>query len=155
MASHVGKTWLNVDSCYRHEQKSITCLDVQWLNSAGKEKRNMRSPKQVLPAGRTITREAWKMKIKIHYLGLVKTYTNKSQDEIELKDGASLSELLNKLATEFGTQFTKDIYESGAKDVKAMFTVMVNGIVMGQFNGVDTKLKDSDNVILMPLMTGG
>ena len=95
------------------------------------------------------------MKIKIHYLGLVKTYTNKSQDEIELKDDASLSELLNKLAAEFGTQFTQDIYESRAKDVKAMFTVMVNGIVIGQLNGVDTKLKDSDNVILMPLMTGG
>ena len=95
------------------------------------------------------------MKIKIHYLGLVKTYTNKSQDEIELKDGASLSELLNKLAAEFGKQFTQDIYEPGAKDVKTMFTVMVNGIVMGQLNGVDTKLKDGDNVILMPLMTGG
>ena len=95
------------------------------------------------------------MKIKIHYLGLVKTYTNKSQDEIELKDGASLSELLNKLAAEFGKQFNQDIYEPDAKDVKPMFTIMVNGIVMGQLNGVDTKLKDGDNVILMPLMTGG
>ena len=95
------------------------------------------------------------MKIKIHYLGLVKTYTNKSQDEIELKDGASLSELLNKLAAEFGKQFTQDIYEPSAKDVKTMFTVMVNGIVMGQLNGVDTMLKDGDKVILMPLMTGG
>ena len=124
-------------------------------NVAGKEKRNMRSPKHFLSAGRIVTREARKMKIKIHYLGLVKTYTNKSQDEIELKDGASLSELLNKLAAEFGKQFTQEIYESGAKDVKTMFTVMVNGIVMGQLNGVDTKLKDGDNVILMPLMTGG
>ena len=95
------------------------------------------------------------MKIKIHYLGLVKTYTNKSQDEIELKEGAPLSELLNKIAVDFGKQFTQDIYEPGMKDAKTMFTVMVNGIVMGQLNGVDTKLKDGDNVILMPLMTGG
>jgi len=95
------------------------------------------------------------MQVKIHYLGLVKTYTNISQDEIELKEGAPLSELLDKLAAEFGKQFTQDIYEAGAKDVKAMFTVMINGIVIGQLNGVDTKLKNGDNVILMPLMTGG
>jgi MoaD family protein len=95
------------------------------------------------------------MKIKIHYLGLVKTYTNISQDEIELKEGAPLSELLDKLAAEFDKQFTQDIYEIGAKDVKAMFTVMINGIVIGQLNGVGTKLKNGDNVILMPLMTGG
>ena len=124
-------------------------------NAAIKEKRNMRSLKRFLSAGRTTTKRRRKMKIKIHYLGLVKTYTNKSQDEIELIEGAPLSELLSKLATDFGKQFTQDIYEPSAKDVKTMFTVMVNGIVMGQFNGVDTKLKDGDNVILMPLMTGG
>jgi molybdopterin synthase sulfur carrier subunit len=95
------------------------------------------------------------MKIKIHYLGLVKTYTNKNQDEITLEEGASLSDLLNKLASYFGKQFTQDIYEPGMKDVKTMFTVMVNGIVMGQLNGIDTKLKEGDSVILMPLMTGG
>jgi sulfur-carrier protein len=95
------------------------------------------------------------MKIKIHYLGLVKTYTNKTQDEIELKEGAALSELLDKIASDFGKQFTQDLYEPGMKDVKPMFTVMVNGIVIGQLNGTDTKLKEGDNVILMPLMTGG
>jgi sulfur-carrier protein len=95
------------------------------------------------------------MEIKVHYLGLVKTYTNQSQDEITLKAGALLSDLLNMLAADFGKQFTQEIYEPGMKDVKPMFTVMVNGIVMGQLNGVDTKLKEGDNVILMPLMTGG
>ena len=95
------------------------------------------------------------MKVKIHYLGLVKTYTHKSQDEIELNEGAQLSELLDKLVSEFGEQFTKEIYDKGMKEVKAMFTVMINGIVIGQLNGVETILKSGDNVILMALMTGG
>jgi MoaD family protein len=95
------------------------------------------------------------LKVKIHYLGLVRTYTNKNQEEVELKDGAPLSELLDKLAASFGTQFSNDIYAIGARDVKPMFTVMVNGIVIGQLGGVDTKLKSGDEIILMPLMTGG
>jgi sulfur-carrier protein len=95
------------------------------------------------------------VKVKVQYLGLVKTYTNKGTDEFDLKEGAPLSELLNKIASTSSKQFTQDIYEPNQKDVKSLFTVMVNGIVMGQLNGIETRLKDGDNVIIMPLMTGG
>jgi molybdopterin synthase sulfur carrier subunit len=98
---------------------------------------------------------AREMKVKVHYLGLVKTYTNQSQDEIVLKEGTFLSELLNKLAADFGKQFVQDIYEPGSKDIKPMFTIMVNGVIIGQLDGLNTKLKDGDTIILMPLMTGG
>jgi molybdopterin converting factor small subunit len=96
-----------------------------------------------------------KLKVKVQYLGLVKTYTNKGTDEFELQEGAPLSALLTKIAANSGKQFDQDIYEPGQKDVKAMFTVMVNGIVSGQLKGLETPLKNGDNVILMPLMTGG
>ncbi|MCW4017298.1 MAG: MoaD/ThiS family protein [Candidatus Bathyarchaeota archaeon] len=95
------------------------------------------------------------MNIKIHYLGLVKTYTNKTEEEITLDENAKVSDLLDKMAAKFGKQFTQDIYEPDMKEVKTMFTVMVNGVVMGQLNGVDTQLKQGDSVILMSLMTGG
>jgi len=95
------------------------------------------------------------MNIKVHYLGLVKTYTNQSQDEIELNQGATLFDLLNKLAADFGKQFIQEIYEPGAKDVKPTFSVTVNGVFIGQLEGLNTKLKDRDTVILMPLVTGG
>jgi MoaD family protein len=95
------------------------------------------------------------MKVRIQYLGLVKTYTNKSSEDLVLVDGAKLEQALNKIASTYGKDFTKEIYEPGQKEVKTMFTVMVNGIVMGQLDGVNTQLKDGDNIILMPLMTGG
>ncbi len=95
------------------------------------------------------------MKVKINYLGLVKTYTNRLQDEKELTQGASISELLDKLAAEFGKPFNPEIYDPNKKEVKPMFVVMVNGVLMGQLGGVDTKLKNGDVIILMPLMTGG
>jgi molybdopterin synthase sulfur carrier subunit len=95
------------------------------------------------------------MKVKVHYLGLVKSYTKRSQDELELEEGAPLSELLDKLAGNFGKPFNSEVYEPAKKEVKAMFMVVVNGVLMGQLSGADTKLKDGDNIIVMPLMTGG
>ncbi len=95
------------------------------------------------------------MKVKVHYLGLVKTYANKTQDDITLKDSALLSELFDKLAADLGKPFNPEVYEPAKKEVKPTFMVLLNGIVIGQLNGLDTKLKDGDAMVIMPLVTGG
>ncbi len=80
---------------------------------------------------------------------------NKKEDNIILDNGASLFDLLNKLAGINGSVFRKEVYELGIKDVKMGFSVTVNGVFIGQLGGLDTKLADGDNVILMSLMSGG
>jgi len=94
-------------------------------------------------------------KVRVQYLGLVKTYTKAGQDDLALQKEAPLSQLLEKLAAKFGKPFDPEVYEPSKKEIKLMFTVMVNGIIIGQLNDVDTKLKDGDTIIIMPLMTGG
>jgi molybdopterin synthase sulfur carrier subunit len=86
---------------------------------------------------------------------LVKSYTHRSQDELQLEENAPLSQLLDKLAADFGKSFNPEVYEPAKKEVKPAFVVMVNGVLMAQLNGVETRLKNGDEVILMPLMTGG
>jgi len=95
------------------------------------------------------------MKVKVQYLGYIKNLIRKSEDEFELQEGASLSELLNKIAGIYGKPFQKEVYEPGLKDVKKGFVVTVNGVLIGQLKGVDTPLNNGDNIILMSLMSGG
>jgi MoaD family protein len=95
------------------------------------------------------------LKVRVQYFGYIKNLVNKKEEQYELKEGASLSDLLNKLAEVHGEAFKKDVYEPGLKDVKTGFCVTVNGFLMGQLGGVDTKLADGDNIILMSLATGG
>jgi len=95
------------------------------------------------------------MQIKVHYISLVKSYTNKSQEEITLNEGASVAELLNKIANIYGKQFKEEVYDPVKKEMKSTFVSMVNGVLMDQLKGINTPLKNGDNVILMSLMTGG
>jgi molybdopterin converting factor small subunit len=95
------------------------------------------------------------LKVRIQYLGYIKNLLRKSEDEFELSKGASLSDLLNKLVGIHGEAFRKEVYEPGLKNVKTGFVVTVNGVLMGQLRGVDTRLSEGDNVILMTLMSGG
>ncbi len=80
---------------------------------------------------------------------------NKREEHFELDEDTSLSDLLNKLAEVHGVAFRKEVYEPGLKDVKMGFSVTVNGVLIGQLGGLDAKLSDGDNVILMSLMSGG
>jgi molybdopterin converting factor small subunit len=95
------------------------------------------------------------MQVKVHYISLVKSYTNTSQDEFTLPNGTVLAELLDKIAQDYGKPFTQEVYDPIKKEMKTSFVAMVNGTHMDQLQGVNTPLKDRDSVILMSLMTGG
>ena len=95
------------------------------------------------------------MQVKVHYISLVKTYTNKSQEEITLNENANLSQLLDQIAEMYGKQFTQEVYDPNKKEMKSTFVAMINGVLMNQLKGTNTLLKEGDNVILMSLMTGG
>jgi len=95
------------------------------------------------------------MKVKVHYLGYIRNMLRRKEEELELEKGTSLSELLNRLAGIHGDPFKKEVFEPGLKDVKMGFVVTVNGILIGQLDGVETKLNEGDNIILMSLMSGG
>lgn len=95
------------------------------------------------------------MKVKVHYLGLIRKLINQSEDEFELDEGASLSVVLDRISGLYGRPFEKEFYEPGLKDVKMGFVVTVNGVLMGQLHGLDTRLNDGDNIVLMSLMSGG
>ena len=95
------------------------------------------------------------MKVKVHYLSLVKSYTKTSQDEFTLKEAAPLSELLGGVAEKYGKPFADEVYSPDAKEMKSTFVTMVNGVLMDQLQGVNTPLKNGDNIIIMALMTGG
>jgi MoaD family protein len=95
------------------------------------------------------------LKVRVQYFGYIQNMVNKREEQFELEEDASLSDLLNTMVGTHGKAFAKEVYEPGLKDVKTGFCVTVNGVLMGQLGGVDTKLADGDNVILMSLMSGG
>jgi molybdopterin converting factor small subunit len=95
------------------------------------------------------------LKVRVQYLGYIKNMLNKLEEHFELEDDAHLSDLLNKLAGVHGAAFRKEVYEPGLNDVKTGFSVTINGIFIGQLGGLDAKLAEGDNVMLMSLMSGG
>jgi molybdopterin synthase sulfur carrier subunit len=96
------------------------------------------------------------LKVTVDYLGSIKqTLGLKQAEQVELEDDASVGDLLSLLAEKHGESFKKAVYEPKGLDLKPYHILSVNGLLLNQLNGIETKLKDGDRVILMPVITGG
>jgi molybdopterin synthase sulfur carrier subunit len=96
------------------------------------------------------------LKVTVDYLGSIKqTLGLKQAEQVELKEDASVSDLLSLLAEKHGDPFKKAVYEPKGLDLKPHHILSVNGLLLNQLDGIETKLKDGDHIILMPVVTGG
>ncbi len=95
------------------------------------------------------------MKVKVEYLGFVKNMLNKRFEEFELREDTLLQDLLSKMSNLHGKRFRKEVFEPNQENLKYGFVATVNGVLIGQLEGLKTKLKNGDHVILMSLMSGG
>jgi sulfur-carrier protein len=96
------------------------------------------------------------LRVKVEYLGHIKNMLgNRREEEIDVDDDASIRDLLTLLSEKHGKSFKEALYETGGKDIKSNFIATVNGYLLNQLNGVETKLKNGDHVVLMPIVSGG
>lgn len=84
-------------------------------------------------------------------MGLIRSKIGKKGEEVEVKEGAFLSELLNRLAETYG-ETLKDLFDFKAESIlDPTFIVTVNGVS----HALDTRLSEGDTVALMTLIGGG
>ena len=96
------------------------------------------------------------LKVTVDYLGSVKQSLGlKQAEQIELKDGASVMYLLHLLSEKHGEPFKKSVYEPNDPDLKPYYILAINGLLTNQLNDMETKLKDGDSLIFMPVVSGG
>jgi molybdopterin synthase sulfur carrier subunit len=96
------------------------------------------------------------LRVKVEYLGHVKDMVGSiREEEVEMSDDSTISDLLMVLSEKHGESFKKAVYEAGGKDIKSNFIATVNGYLLNQLKGIETKIKNGDHVVLMPIVSGG
>lgn len=96
------------------------------------------------------------MKVKVEYLGHIRNIIGSVRDEeIEIRENSSVTDLLMVLSEKYGAPFKKAVYEPKGTDVKSNYIITINGYLLNQLNGVETKLKNGDHVALLPVVSGG
>jgi MoaD family protein len=96
------------------------------------------------------------LKVKVEYIGHVRNLIGSGrEEEVEIGDEASIADLLRVLFEKYGAAFRKAIYDPKGTDVKSNYIITVNGYLLNQLKGLETKLKNNDHVALLPIVSGG
>jgi len=96
------------------------------------------------------------LKIRVEFLGHIRNVIgSEREEEVEISEGSSIADLLMVLSEKYGEPFKKAIFEKSGADVKSNYIITVNGYLLNQLKGLDTRLKNDDNVTLLPIVSGG
>jgi MoaD family protein len=96
------------------------------------------------------------VEVKVEYLGHIRNIIGSvREEEVEIRDGSSVADLLMVLSEKYGGPFKKAVYEKSGTDVKSNYIITVNGYLLNQLKGLETELKNNDHVTLLPIVSGG
>ena len=84
------------------------------------------------------------MKVRVKYFSILRDYTGRVEEEIELPDNAKLVDLLAKISEKY-----PELAELSDDNIPAI------ALVNGKYVKLDYKLRDGDEVALMPPASGG
>jgi molybdopterin synthase sulfur carrier subunit len=95
------------------------------------------------------------MRITLHTILGLKQVIGQRQLEIDLPDGATVNDLLSYMTKRWGGGLSPHLFEPESHILLPHLRIMVNGQTIQFLRGTETPLKDGDEVLLLPLVSGG
>jgi molybdopterin converting factor small subunit len=95
------------------------------------------------------------MKITLHTILELKQVIGQKQIEIELPDGLIMESFLAYMKHRWGEQIAPHLIDPASGGFHSHLRVMVNGQTIQFLQGMKTVLKEGDEVLILPLISGG
>jgi len=88
--------------------------------------------------------------------GVLKTAANTDGLELDFDGPVSVRQLVSKLVNVIGrTEFERYLIDADLEDPRPNALILVSGTEVGALNGIDTMLRDGDEVVFLPVAHGG
>jgi len=89
-------------------------------------------------------------------MGVLRSLAGRTSLNIEVQDGGTVSQVIEKLVGLVGrTEFAAAIVDRDLNDPTSNTLIIVNNKEISALDGVKTQLKNSDEIVLVPISHGG
>lgn len=96
------------------------------------------------------------IKVKVHTILDIKKIIGKGEIEIPVPKGCSVKEVLTGLADTWGEALKMYLLESdNPVKIRPYLRLMVNGRDIAFLGGMDAVLRDGDEILILPPVSGG
>ena len=93
------------------------------------------------------------MRVKVLYYATFRQITGIKEEDVEMKDGSKIRDLLFFLFQKYGEDFKSNVMEN--EKIRSAVKILLNGRDIDFIKGLDTELKPGDSVYFFPSIAGG
>jgi molybdopterin synthase sulfur carrier subunit len=94
------------------------------------------------------------MAVTVNFIGVFRTISNRNKIDIKIEDAVPLRKVIKKIVEKFPT-LKRTLVDPELEDPRPNALILVNGKEISVLNGLETLLKDGDEVVLIPVIHGG
>ena len=94
------------------------------------------------------------MAITLKFIGALRHASGNEKIALDCKAGASLMDLVNAVTKEMPV-LRRNLLDEQLEEPKPNALILVNGKEISVLDGLETKLKDGDEVVFVPVVHGG
>ena len=94
------------------------------------------------------------MAITVKFVGALRHFSGTDKLALDCRSFLSAGELVNEIITEV-PELKRSLIDQHFEDLRLNALMLVNGREISVLDGLETKLKDGDEIVLVPFVHGG
>ena len=95
------------------------------------------------------------MKVTLHTILGLKDVIGQRLTEVDLPQGSTVEDFLTYLRERWGDKLSTRLFDPDSGAVLPYVRIMVNGQTIDYLEGMETPLKEGDEVLILPPVSGG
>ncbi|HDQ05900.1 MAG TPA: hypothetical protein ENN36_04145 [Candidatus Bathyarchaeota archaeon] len=95
------------------------------------------------------------IQVEVRFLGIFQRLSGKKHIQVKLKEPATVRQLVTKLTEKFSPEFKQALVDSQLDDPRPNALILVGGKEVSVSQGLETEVRDAEEIVLVPVVHGG
>jgi molybdopterin converting factor small subunit len=93
--------------------------------------------------------------VTVKLIGFLTTLAGKREAVVKIKSSTTLEVFLKQLVKQFGAEFERGLFDPELNDPRPRALILVNDREISVLQGLKTRVKPGDSIVIVPVSHGG
>ena len=93
--------------------------------------------------------------VEVRFLGIFQRLSGKKRFQLKLEEPATVRKLVMNLTETFSSEFKQVLVDPQLGDPRPNALILVGGKEISVLQGLETEVRDSEEIVLVPVVHGG
>ena len=95
------------------------------------------------------------IQVEVRFLGIFQRLSGKKRFKVKLEEPATVKNLVMTLTETFSSEFKRVLVDPQLDDPRPNALILVGGKEISALHGLETEVRDAEEIVLLPVVHGG